>query len=284
MYALVPGVRPVLCISAHCPYSTKGKDSFAQSLKDIDKVIKDCLGIARQVLAQTNRSFVEPLYIFGCDANAVIGKQLSSDDDRVVGPYGIGDRDDNGIALVNWLHERNLSALNTLSAPYYCDSAYTFRSWVNVCKKQVDFVFGNELLTNCRYRCKTHNTVATCSDHDCVLLEVWGAKDVKRRSGHQRVVNNFGWAPQCEKHFGAEVTEGILEASTMTEAMQRLQFTASKHTLHVRKTPKQTSTTIGVVRKLLDQYKNKQCCLAAWENHEPAAQRRLGQEVVDQQP
>ena len=87
-------------ISAHLPHNEYTDQAYEAALLGLEEVIESSRRAHRQNIA-------------GTDANAVIGARHLSDNQRIIGEYGHGNRDARGHLFVQRLHGMNLAALST---------------------------------------------------------------------------------------------------------------------------------------------------------------------------
>ena len=118
-------------VSAHLPHLEYTADEYEACLL----AVEDIVITARREKRQT---------IVGMDANAVIGERWGADSERIIGDFGLGQRNARGHILVPWMHGINLAAVNTMvrNPP---DSLWTHALWSTGATRQLDYVFTDEV-------------------------------------------------------------------------------------------------------------------------------------------
>ena len=174
--------QPSYFISSHLPHSDDPLVSFQAELEILTEIVQ----AARQKKIR---------YVLGVDANAVVGKQLPSDNPRVVGGHGVGERTARGEEFVSFAHICRSVIANTMFQKRH-DLVWTHRSWSTGELRQIDFVLLCDSLRSCRQNLDTSD-IFKKSDHRSLLMVLRGFLD----SAVQKSVNNSSQRRQrrCQK-------------------------------------------------------------------------------------
>ena len=145
-------------IQVYAPTADKPEEIIEDFYNDVD-------GILRELDKQD-------ITIVMGDFNAKIGKRCSSD---LVGPYGLGDRNDRGDRLSVFAQEYQLAIMNTFfKLPPR--RLYTWKSPMDtpnhVIRNQIDYILINRRFRNCITSTKTYPSADIGSDHNPLVAEV----------------------------------------------------------------------------------------------------------------
>ena len=82
--------------------------------------------------------------VVGIDANAVIGRQSWTDDERIIGDWGMGVRNARGHIFAAFLHGSRLAVSMTMLATQR-DTMWTHELWSTKVRRQIDFILIDEV-------------------------------------------------------------------------------------------------------------------------------------------
>ncbi|XP_033122243.1 craniofacial development protein 2-like [Anneissia japonica] len=121
------------------------------------------------------------------DFNAKIGQ---NEEGKIVGKYGLGQRNARGERLVEWCIENRMIVTNT-HFKHHSRNLYTWKSPGDGCRNQIDFIMINERFRNTVKRVRTYPGADCNTDH--ILLSgkfKMRLKKVRRRK-QKNVTNQF---------------------------------------------------------------------------------------------
>ena len=120
--------------SAHLPHADIHEDVYETMLNSLEETVINARRLNR-------------MNIIGIDANAVIGRQMMTDDDCIIGECGMGARNARGHIFATWLHGSRLAVSATM-LPKPWESTWTHELWSNQLHRQIDFVLLDEVRSN----------------------------------------------------------------------------------------------------------------------------------------
>ena len=169
-------------LSAHMPHSDYAEEDYEAALLDLEDVVS----AARQQ---------RRMNIVGVDANAIVGKRCSADDERIVGDYGHGARSKRGFTFVSWLHGQRLAVVST-QKPKPWQNVWTHELWRGGDRRQIDYILTDEIRIDDVLDTYTTDVLGGKSDHRATgaTLELFKMRSCRTRRGRiQR-----GWKPKLE--------------------------------------------------------------------------------------
>ena len=141
-------------IQVYAPTADSDEEEIESFYDSIDKAMEQCKNHEVNILMG--------------DFNAKVGEGRST---NVVGPYGLGQRNDRGEKLVNWCLENNQVILNTWFR-HQKRRLWTWKSPGNRTKNQIDYITINEKFRNSVIQAKTRPGADIDSDHVPVIINM----------------------------------------------------------------------------------------------------------------
>ena len=141
---------PLVIIQVYAPTTEYSEDCLEEFYKDM-----------REAMDQTKTT---DLVIVMGDLNAKVGK---GKDGEIVGPYGLGTRNERGDRLIEFCEEYNLSISNT-QFQHHPRYLYTWKSPGDVRRNQIDYIMIKQRFKNSIINVKTLPGADINSDH-CLL-------------------------------------------------------------------------------------------------------------------
>ena len=170
-------------ISAHLPHNEYTDQAYEAALLGLEEVIESSRRAHRQ-------------NIVGTDANAVIGARHLSDNQRIIGEYGHGNRDARGHLFVQRLHGMNLAALSTHVSTTW-ERAWTHEYWSTKVKRQIDYVLTDEVKGDSIVGSGIVEELGGKSDHRAAYAELkLGGRPADRG---RRARAQVGWKPRLDE-------------------------------------------------------------------------------------
>ena len=109
----------------------------------------------------------DQLIVMG-DFNAKVGEKREN---KVVGPYGMGERNDNGELLIGFCKEEDLVLANTWFERRY-KNRHTWESPDGKSKNQIDFILVSQRYRNSVKNAKVRPSADCGSDHHLVMAKI----------------------------------------------------------------------------------------------------------------
>ena len=147
-------------IQVYAPTSSSSDDDLETFYADMDKAMNQCQS--------------QEVNIVLGDMNAKVGKGRYHD---IVGPWGLGTRNDRGDTLVQWCEQKDLFIANT----WFCQHPRRLWTWRNPddnTRNQIDYITVNKRFRNSVTKVKCFPGADCNSDH--VLLVCWFRLKLKK--------------------------------------------------------------------------------------------------------
>ena len=161
-------------MSCHLPHAGYSDIMFEAALA----VLEETVAAARVQMR---------IVIVGIDANAVIGSQLENDVSKIIGPWGLGDRNERGLVFAAWLHLNRLSAANTIFKKAL-GKQWTHQMWSSALRRQIDYVLVDTSFFQSLQDCEPTDLIDVKSDHRglCAVFAPAGRIARQRKNGRKR--------------------------------------------------------------------------------------------------
>ena len=166
------------------------------SEEEVDAFYEDLHRARRQAGSQ------DVVIVMG-DWNAKIGRGREG---RVVGPFGLGVRNDRGDKLYEWCAENEQAVMNTWFK-HHPRFLWTWKSPGDYCRNQIDYITINHRFRNSVTQVKTYPGADCGSDHSPVVatLEVRLKKLVRRRRKPVKDLNKLKMGSELGGRYAVDV-------------------------------------------------------------------------------
>ena len=137
---------------------------YAPTEEDEESVKDNFYANLEKVIKESKKAF-DQLVVLG-DFNAKVG------DDRepgIIGPFGLGDRNNNGERLVDFCREQNLFAANTW---FEQKKFHTWTAPNGITENQIDFILVSRRFRNSVQNAKVRFDADCGSDHNPVVAKI----------------------------------------------------------------------------------------------------------------
>lgn len=213
------------------PHAEKPTDEYEGALETLEDAV-------RQARRQQKRS------ILGVDANAVIGRRSEHNDARIIGPWGLGVRNERGVLFGSWAQLNRLRIVNTF---YQKQDEYrwTHRLANTGQPRQIDYVLIDIERGFGMVDAQASDDIVTKSDHRCVNVELklLVKTRTKKKKRHEAGSGKGRWHPvldgegkpiEYHRALDAELTpHADLNAQTLTRSTRRAaEATSKNHASH----------------------------------------------------
>ncbi|GFS02704.1 endonuclease-reverse transcriptase [Elysia marginata] len=146
-------LHDTLLIQAYAPTAEHPVEEIEQFYDDLSEIIN------------TKKAWKDKLLVVG-DFNAKVGKEREG---GIVGPFGLGERDNSGSLLIEFCKKHNLFITNTWFEQKE-SARYTWKSPGDRYRNQIDFVLCNQRYRNSILNSKVRHGVDFWSDHEPVII------------------------------------------------------------------------------------------------------------------
>ena len=154
-----------LIIQIYAPSTDYSEEDIEQFYDDLSNVVKQ------------NKKWSDKLIICG-DFNAKIGKER---EEKIVGPYGLGERNNSGDKLVEFCRRNDLFVTNT----WFEQKETARHTWVSPgdrCRNQIDYILCSQRYRNSILNSKVRHGADCASDHKPVVITTrTKLKTIKRK-------------------------------------------------------------------------------------------------------
>ena len=142
-------------ITCHMPHGGDSDAGYAATLSILEKTVQH----ARRHKCTS---------IVGVDANAIIGQQSLHDHGKIIGQWGLGERNERGMILASWLHTTRLSVASTMFKKQYSQQ-WSHQLWSTGVRRLVDYVFVDTCSKQSLSDACAGDELAASSDHRAVM-------------------------------------------------------------------------------------------------------------------
>ena len=165
--------------SAHLPHMEYSRDTYEAELLVLEGILESARRDHR-------------MNVIGVDANAVIGARREGESANIVGEYTFGQRNERGHLLVPWMHYMNTAAVSTMH-PTTAAQIWTHELWGNGVRRQIDFIFMDEIRRGLVLDTGIVEELAGKSDHRAISARFSVQQYASARSKRARI--KVGWRP-----------------------------------------------------------------------------------------
>jgi len=141
-------------VQAYAPTSTSSELDLEMFYHQLDEAMSICKSSEMKI-------------VMG-DFNAKIGEGRQN---QIVGPHGLGVRNERGDVLVEWCEEKELTATNTWFKQHK-RRLYTWKSPDEQTRNQIDYILVNQRFRNAVRSCKTYPGADCNSDHNLLVTNI----------------------------------------------------------------------------------------------------------------
>ena len=134
-------------IQVYAPTTEADEENIEEFYEDIEKVLRQCKN--------------HELNIIMGDLNSKVGKGRT---EQIVGPFGLGERNERGEKFVEWCQEKNQIIMNTWFR-HQTRHLWTWKSPGDRIRNQIDYITINERFRNLITQVKTYPGADANSDH-----------------------------------------------------------------------------------------------------------------------
>ena len=186
------GTHPVntLLVQVYAPTSQHTEEEMEEFYSEVKDVVKE------------NKEYGDIVIIMG-DYNAKVGEERHED---IVGPHGLGERNDRGEDLIGFCKEQGMVIMNTWFEQKR-SARYTWTSPNGEIRNQIDFVLVNQRYRNSITNAKSRPGADCGSDHNPVVFKVRVKLKVPKKKSSQRYKYN------CEKLKNSAIKGTFKEAT-----------------------------------------------------------------------
>ena len=139
------------------------------------------------------------------DWNAVVGDGRAGDDEQIVGPHGVGSRNERGEGLIHWASTHQISIMNTLFTKCF-DEQWTYKNGCS--RRQLDYCLINSTRASWVTDATACEDIGLGADHRTIkaILKFHEFGSQKRKKGPWK---SRGWRPVDEKVFREELDANL---------------------------------------------------------------------------
>ena len=157
--------RNILVKLSGLPFNISILQTYAPTQDSTDEEIEEYYEEVENTLKVVKSD--EVLIVMG-DFNAKIGKERF---EHLVGPHGLGQRNDRGDRLLQFCEKKDLCIANTLFQQP-ARRTYTWKSPGDIRRNQIDYILVSHRFKNSIVRCRTHPGADIGSDHNPVIAKI----------------------------------------------------------------------------------------------------------------
>ena len=202
--------KPVntLLVQVYAPTTLHTDDEVAGFYEQVKETIEE------------NKKFDDVVVVMG-DFNAKVGDSKIED---VVGPFGLGEKNDRGDELINFCQENNLAVMNT----WYEQKKSARHTWTGPngrVKSQIDYILVNKRYRNNITNAKSRPGADCGSDHNPVVCKLRIKLRIKKKKLGGKTTYNCDKLKNCEirKKFADATDVAAKEIKDGLSAIQQLE-------------------------------------------------------------
>ena len=227
--------------SAHLPHADIPPEVYESVSNSLDEVILGARGSKR-------------MNIIGIDANAVLGRQKVTDDGRIIGEYGGGERNERGHIFAAWLHGLRLSAAATMVSNEW-GATWTHELWSTRVRRQIDFVLFDEIRLDTLIDAGIVDALDGKSDHRATFARL-------RLCEYQRLAKEVrkvqvGWKPALDDKSLPSQYHAVLDAALKGLQPNLAECIAGAAIASAAQRPRPRRKHADEVKALFDQRRNE---------------------------
>jgi hypothetical protein len=197
----------VRLMTSHLPHGDRSDVEFDAALACLEEAVSVGRKLGHRI-------------VVGIDANAIIGKQLENDSPRIVGQWGVQDRNERGVMFSAWSHSVRLAVCNTMFKKRP-ELQWTHQMWSSGARRQIDYILVDSCLRGMLTDAGTDDSIDFKSDHRCTYanLQIRDCAGRKRRGGRRTGNGRNLNAEAFHEQLDALVTKPPADAEALVEGL-----------------------------------------------------------------